>query len=114
MYWTEHAVTTYLSPSSPGLAWVSNNLFHLFSSDSWTEIAPLTAEIAVESFFWSDAGGLPAPSSQCSVGKRRGKSRGNIRVYVVGDFQNPGEAGTSMRSNADSSDLWGNVGDGRK
>jgi len=32
--WEERGVTTYLSPSSLGLAWVSNNLFHLFSSDS--------------------------------------------------------------------------------
>ena len=69
---------TYFSPSSPGLACVSNNLFHLFSSDSCTEIAPLTAEIAVESFLWSGAGGSFPPSSQCSVGKRRGRSRGNM------------------------------------
>ena len=72
---------TYFSPSSPDFACVSNILFHLFSSDSCTEIAPLTAEIAVESFLWSGAGGLSPPLSQCSLGKRRGRSRGNIGVY---------------------------------
>jgi hypothetical protein len=74
----ERRVVTYFSPSSPGLACVSNILFYLFSSDSCIEIAPFTAEIAVESFLWSDAGGPPMPTSQSSAGKRRGKPRGNI------------------------------------